>query len=516
MDRFGASSYRPKFGGRSRDEPNSFPGGQRGRRSDPGRGFGRGRGGNDDYHNIRTGRKDGIHGEAVFVRYCKQGNTRKISCQSDALAFLESLIAYENKGDSLHQLSTEEGRLPFDFKQEELTFSCVGLQAIKDMINCLDYESDTNHLANFFDFLFSHELAVGLKRNLALKVATNVYDSPGFIDELISMINNEVFDVIKLRSIALFVTNVLSHENRANNDEKGQTRQSSSKNLIDALETSNDEVIQHMLKNNFLTTSESIHEFEPKHDNDVPFNYKDIEILPTVGELNVCDGSLCTYRGWLGDQDAVHAQTLDRQFRLLRDDFVSPLKAEREEIMNGGSRRLRYNYPRAKGVCLNERSTRGPCVNIEFHLPENITKRLEKMKALDIERFLDEEGSRILARDSIILFFDSHRISYIGIIAVRDTKELTEQLISIRMPMTENKDVHNKEKELWERGKETNPAKQATGPVSSTVTIGVWFNAETTARLLVNKNSNRHFAHFACVAKSSFFSFEPILNRLQG
>ena len=370
-----------------------------------------------------------------------------------------------------------------------------------------DPSKHLQELTRFFEYLFAVDMVIGLKKITVLTIATDVFNIRGFIDGLLRY--KHCLGRRAFLFVAQFLSNVLSNENKANTDEAViMQRKRMAEPLLTMLKNLKDPSIDNILQNNMLISSEVIGTYDAKHDNDFPFNYKDVSILPTTEELNIVSGSTTTYRGWLGSNEAVHVELLDRQFRLLRDDFICPLKAERDEIFSSKSRRLRYLTPQAMGVCVA--SNRGPCVRVRFQLPEGIVKRMESMSNRDIERFLDEEGSRILGRDSIVLFFNNdrdQRIVCIGIISYRDKTEMMKELTSQRSNTSIN-----------QRGNPINQkdAQKSRAPVSSSVTVGLWFRDRVMRRLLGTASQNLPFSRFAVVAKSSFFSYEPILTRLQG
>ena len=84
-----------------------------------------------------------------------------------------------------------------------------------------------------------------------------------------------------------------------------------------------------------------------RHDNDA-VNYRDIQIVPTCAELQ------CTEDPYLPmpDQAITEATMLDRNFRLLREEFVKPLREEINEIkqsqVNGAAQRSAKEHIKPK------------------------------------------------------------------------------------------------------------------------------------------------------------------------
>ena len=113
---------------------------------------------------------------------------------------------------------------------------------------------------------------------------------------------------------------------------------------------------------------------QPQHDNDFPFDYRKIAIIPSAAELNCGVGgsgiqtvamiqNLAHATSGSDDHSAlVVASLLDRQFRLLREDMIAPTKEElREELKKPLSERRRlFLNPELVGLEMKPR----PCILI--------------------------------------------------------------------------------------------------------------------------------------------------------
>lgn len=337
-------------------------------------------------------------------------------------------------------------------------------------------------MIDFIKYLSSRELSTGLLGKQVESICRSIFDTVGFIHKITELANHQRFGN-NLPFIAMFISRVLAIK-----DERDRANRYDVKELISTINKDADPVTKTVLLNSFII-SEEIEELMPQHDNDFPHNFKNIKIFPTVDELSAEQLDFTNYRGWLGEELAVHAAHIDRQFRLLREDFVTPLKDEIRNIQipNGGQRKkLQYKNPVIAGLCIEDDSSRGPCLSVQFDLPEKyLSVLIELKKEKEISNYLEDEGARIFARDSIILFFDrSKKLKYIGIISQRNSRSIAKEIF----------EALDKEKTL-------------------TITVGVWFETEVMVSLM---SGQIRIADFAVIAKSSFFSFEPILVRLQG
>jgi hypothetical protein len=334
-------------------------------------------------------------------------------------------------------------------------------------------------------YLSSQELSNGLIGKQVQSICKTIFDCGGFVNQMIELANHKLFGD-NLPFVAMFLVRVLAIKDGKNRAEQGNVKE-----LLTAINTNADPITKTVLLDS-LVIAEEIEGLMPQHDNDFPYSFKNIKIFPTVKELSAEQKDFTNYRGWLGEESAIHAAHIDRQFRLLREDFVTPLKEEIRNILhpNGSQRKkLQYKNPVIAGLCIENDCSRGPCLSIRFDLPEKFQSVLQEKylkKEKDISYYFENEGARIFARDSIILFFDRSKscLIYLGIISQRNSRSIAKEIF----------DARSKNKPL-------------------TVTVGIWFEMDVMLELISN---HVQLADFAVIAKSSYFSFEPILMRLQG
>lgn len=155
-----------------------------------------------------------------------------------------------------------------------------------------------------------------------------------------------------------------------------------------------------------------------RHNNDFE-DFRSVEVLPTVQEME-CKREPClpaTYNGHNSDADeealraAIGGMILDRQFRLLREDFVGPMREAFRELLSerstkGGPRKRRRQrvLPCFRGVAFEGvecKRNRGAAVQVSFRLPAG-HQALKLSSKKKLKEFWEMRGGRILPRDSFV------------------------------------------------------------------------------------------------------------------
>jgi hypothetical protein len=179
---------------------------------------------------------------------------------------------------------------------------------------------------------------------------------------------------------------------------------------------------------------------QPHHDNDFPLDYRLVKIVPSVQEINSSEGTSCmlpvsqtnvpiskmtnsvSEMDYEMDMDADDldmetaekltqeeiqeesqeesekvsrvVEKLDRQFRLICEDFIAPMKEEfRKEIDgNNKDRRRIFQNPFVVGIAMEPI----PCVLINVAMPQAPSGRLRKFDKKKKERanFFNGTGRR--------------------------------------------------------------------------------------------------------------------------
>jgi hypothetical protein len=169
--------------------------------------------------------------------------------------------------------------------------------------------------------------------------------------------------------------------------------------------------------------------FQTQHDNDFPFDFRQVEILPSAGEIRAnCDMiSLISERLKILHPSISVSRTLEFQFRLLRENWVQSMKeeyfSEKEKPDFFVSRRT-YRNPVLLGFSASRYSDKlfadvllTPNPTILHHLKQNQGNLKDYL--------LSKSGSRILSLNSSVLLLDSNgNVLALGTIASRDIDEI--------------------------------------------------------------------------------------------
>lgn len=225
---------------------------------------------------------------------------------------------------------------------------------------------------------------------------------------------------------------------------------------------------------------------QPKHDNDFPSDFRKISIVPTAGELNYVlpTSQLLDYSIDGTPEHLLQSAMLERQFRLLREDMIAPIKEELTLELQKPFQLRRKIFDRP--VLMDIRCMDKPrliTLVVEVLPPIGLRGHLRQFKtAIEKSNFLKDTAKRILGKDSLVLFLgEDGRVLSVGAINWREPDQMvsnTEKLlIGINML---NKDLEN-------------------------------FLA------IQHRDGKEHhvpFARYMFQASTSFFSYRPVLERL--
>eukprot|EP01048_Picozoa_sp_COSAG05_P018459 COSAG05_NODE_2703_length_2745_cov_4.886779_2_plen_592_part_01 len=196
-----------------------------------------------------------------------------------------------------------------------------------------------------------------------------------------------------------------------------------------------------------------------RHDNDF-MDYRSIKIVPTAEEAIAKEPAFTPLGGganqFLSDN---HAHALDYHFRLLREDFVRPLKTE----LTRKHRPQTFCNAWFREAVLKPL----PCVKVKFDVPAKLAK------ASLSDKYAFWEDDRMLAKGALVCLVQNGIPLMFGRIAMRDTAELA------------------RESEL-----------------------GLSFESDDLQAALTKVNVRTHTFELVPVS-SSFFAYEPILRCLQ-
>jgi hypothetical protein len=238
---------------------------------------------------------------------------------------------------------------------------------------------------------------------------------------------------------------------------------------------------------------EELQALEPQHDNDDPFDYRNIQIMPTADEINSSFSSVSlssaqascrSLEGGSGDASGKTAMILDRQFRLLRADMILPLVEElgAEFKLPALKQRRIFSSPKLSTVSMEGNNS---SIVMSVQMPTALRGRVSKMKTKECSVFFEEAGRRILSKDSMLVFVDNSkgnvRAHCVGLVTRRDPKQFSERA--------------------------------ATG----VLLVGVTFQHDDIVSMLslLGAPDRKSVSQWVFQASSSYFSYSPVLSRLQ-
>jgi hypothetical protein len=259
----------------------------------------------------------------------------------------------------------------------------------------------------------------------------------------------------------------------------------------------------------YTTTSavlsvEDVELLQPLHSNDHPYDFRKIDVLPTVDELmcnksRVMNGPRSVL---LSSQMSGVGALLDRQFRFLREDMLQPLKQELWGVMQEASpasaqaKSSGLPTPSSKNQARNLHlgvSIQGVQANYnQMHLQIKVginsilKSQLQGCKTnKDVKHFFESKrGSRILSRNSIVIFMCAER-KPLGV-AIVAQRQITDNFVaSARKGFLE---------------------------------VGVSLPNKDLFQSLQNAQSaspSQECASFLYCSSASFFAYEAVLMRLQ-
>jgi hypothetical protein len=238
------------------------------------------------------------------------------------------------------------------------------------------------------------------------------------------------------------------------------------------------------------------------HDND-PENIRDINILTTASELDCCE------QPYLPPPDGSEfitnkeAATLDRIFRLMREDMLGSLRQELGDELKrkqGEYTRL-FTSPSLVGIDFKPE----PHLLLSIDMNPRLAGRVRKMKRGEaIDFFENGPGRKVLGQDSLVILLDVERR---GGDAPPKTTSLVVGVVVERRSMIPppNKGEDGKDRS-W--------------PAAS-LRVGVAFLGGSIASIppslqgLQHRAHGRRLASHMFCASASLFAYEPVLRALQ-
>jgi hypothetical protein len=210
-----------------------------------------------------------------------------------------------------------------------------GSKVITKAVTLLDYEKSEQleSLVKFLSVIISDEVYVGLNKVFIADTCCDMLNMLGFTKAITSALSAESFSSDSIAVLFWFLKIAISSDAQMKNKLELNP-------LIDQIKACAGAALQRQMHNFFALGAlseeydglEELRKLVPQHNNDFPEDFTRIQIVPTIEELNSSIPLEAVYRGWLGDPEALAMEMLDRQFRLLREDMIDPLREEIREI----------------------------------------------------------------------------------------------------------------------------------------------------------------------------------------
>jgi hypothetical protein len=238
-----------------------------------------------------------------------------------------------------------------------------------------------------------------------------------------------------------------------------------------------------------------------RHDND-KVDYRSISILPTVDEITCQISPYLPTEQEMLDNVASNqfSAPMDRQFRLLREDMIAPLR----EQLNTLQQQKKLRQLICTEVKFEQAYVDPPgmtaVILVSFQLPP--THRLNKLKKWKERKEYWENSKKLLPRDSLVCLLRNNKPVHFGTIAWRIPANLAGE------KEKKDKDKKEKSKKKEKKKEETEPS----GPYRPV--IGILFEGKhlenVISELYINTTPMQMLQTTA-----SIFSYTPVLKCLQ-
>ena len=359
-------------------------------------------------------------------------NKAKLLSATDAYRFFECAMNFTDKLELLNILTDRER---------------CGKEALKSAFSLASITTDAanslnNGVVKFLALLGSSSCSIGAAKMCVNELFILAFNTPGFIETILSALrDNKIQDIAAVAwfIVEISVISVSARENPLIHEiasilDKSQCPATQALSTILYPTLLAKEIIKE--GNTKFASLDQLRCFEPQHNNDFPFDFRKISIVPTpeeincnqVGASNINTSWTFNYSEDINDHKedfpvSKEGELLDRQFRLLREDMIAPMKEEIKEEMSkaiGNRKRVFFN-PHAIGIEFKPK----PCILIRIDVPSMLRGRMKSMSKKQREIFMSETCRRILGRDSMVLFCDDNaKVKYVGVVTRRDDAEL--------------------------------------------------------------------------------------------
>lgn len=415
---------------------------------------------------------------------------------TDAKRFIDGAVEIEN----LEMLST-------------LTESSesIGLLKRACSLGCDDSKNDcglNETVMKLLNHLGKCELSVGSAKHCTIQCFKAIYETPGLLQNLLAKLKGGKIE--KVSALVWFLVAVCKSDDTARQkpivsdflhalSSSGEIEKSPALKALVTVLMPEQLKLEYNSKHSGntqmeLSSLEHVQAFEPQHNNDFPFDYRQIGILPTIEEMN-SKYRTCGITSVFSRNDSKNvAAMLDRQFRLLREDMLGPMREELDTEMKlpRDKKKKIFQNPQVVDIDTSPRI----CFTLLIDVPMSLQGRLKGMKKGERQNFYEEAGRRILARESMLVFLDNKGsdsfVKAVGLVVKREKSEFAANEKCFRVGVSFSKD-------------------------SLDLVLQQFISSEQVYGKSRKEGATMCFAFGKEVfqASSSYFSYEPILHRLQ-
>jgi hypothetical protein len=393
--------------------------------------------------------------------------------------------------------------------------------------------------------LGSQEFSIGLHKESVNQIYGDIISTTGVLSQLIRCVHRDcITNKDDIQALSYFIATLINNninDSKANLELKSLAESLRDRSIDEGSRLLLQNVLFHCkpgdsstIKAPFkgehmdgdITCIEDMKLLEPQHDNDDPFDFRNIDILPSAAEIMTDCTMKIVQRGWLGDTDAIEMCHIDRQFRLLREDMISPLREEWKAVFDSKNLKHLHHHPRVLGFefgydgSMYTKIAIIPQKALGDVLTSLITKDLkiindrtapEKAKAQAFEKcctalssFFKERGRRVFERESVLLFFDAN---FVDEPSGKRHIDIQSTCLKFICNITER-----------------NPVAMAVSFINhGMIEVGAKFSNDATLQLCKllmgtkhGSGKDRKVSEFVAQARTTFFSCEPVLKCLKG
>jgi len=256
---------------------------------------------------------------SVYASVLRKGK-EAITNEKEARAFLLSLADCDDAVQMVHEVGTSDAAL-------DALRAALSLNPTSSLLQ--------EAIIPLLQVLGKDELAIGARRRFGDKIVMHIFDAPFFILCVAEAVEKrKIRDVMPLAWLLLkAITDCEYMEGYGKTARSQETTTRLAKAICSQLPQGSNvsKQIENVLDGSTSKTAREIDTLEGlnagaggRHDNDL-VNYRDISIFPTFEEV-ICAKPPFLPR--LCDSVGDEISALDRHFRLLREDFVGPVREE--------------------------------------------------------------------------------------------------------------------------------------------------------------------------------------------